>query len=62
MQPTYIKAEKFLKDKLGYTQKEIDEFNKFDPYQIIRLYNSIRGIAKNVHNTARFDQYWAMNP
>ena len=60
--PKYIQAEKFLKDKLGYSQQEIDAFNKYDSYQIIKLYNAIRGIAKNVHDTARFDQYWAMNP
>lgn len=60
--PTYIKAEKFLIDKLGYSQIEVDAFNRQDPYQILRLYNTIRGIAKNVHDTSRFDQYWAMNP
>jgi hypothetical protein len=55
--PVYLKGEKFLREKLGYSQKEIDEFNKFDSYQIIKLYNVFKGINRNIKNTCRCDNY-----
>jgi len=56
---TYLKAEKFLKNKLGYTQKEIIELNREDNLQILRLYNIIRGINKNIKNNVKFENYGA---
>ena len=59
--PAYIKAEKFLIDKLGYTKEDVIKFNKQDPYQILKLYNTIRGINRNIKNTARLYNYWAFD-
>ncbi len=59
--PKYIQAEKFLINKLGYTKEDVAKFNKQDPYQILRLYNTIRGINRNIKNTARLYNYWAFD-
>lgn len=56
--PVFMKANRFL-EKLGYTKEEIRNFNKYDGYQVIELYNTIKGINRNIKQNCSYYNYEA---
>lgn len=59
--PNFIKANWFLVEKLGYTKEEVREFNKYDGYQVLRLYNTLKGIKHNIKENCYYENYLAID-